>query len=573
MTQYNDGDLEYFTPAQLVDFSLGGNIRRNRKNAESVKADIAKNGIIQPVVVRPNPLDPNTMELLAGYGRRQFASELNLERVPALIRLVDDKQALEIHLAENTQREDITLTDEVEFALRYISFHHGDRKSAALALGWPLTKLNERLELRTCSEAVLSALDNAQIKAGHALILSTFNEQIQKNTLDKIIQEKWSVQDLKVRANKVQIPLRLAKFDKTECGGCAHNSERQGGLFDMDENVEAKCGNNTCFKSKSSAYLQIAKKEATERFGKIIMLSESNAADRHEVNKDTVGANQFEGGCKGCDNRVAVMNDSLTGKTGAITDNQCIDNACYTDCVKSFKAALQKAKKQQSSEEATSDTSSLNPEVKADDNVVPINAEPVKAGKVSQPAIDIHKAELRASSGEHLTGNTTFTLALQLISLISFTGFKSLSQPHKTIGELMNRSEAELQEMIAKVHEYALSTCKSFGSYSNEGNGSAFLTSAAVNTATGADALVTAWKPTQQLLDKYTTVQLAFICEKSGFAETLEETKEGEFTKLKKGKKSEMIKGMLKFPYDWSHFAPDAYLSLMPTTSTVAKVS
>ena len=208
--QFSDGQLIYLSPTQLVDFSLGGNIRRNRKNAVSVKADIQKNGIIQPVVVRPNPLDPNTVELLAGYGRRQFAIELNLERVPALVRDVDDQQALEIHLAENTQREDITLTDEVEFAKRYISFHNGDRKSAALALGWTLSKLNERLELRTCNEAVLEALDNANIKAGHALILSSFNDNVQTNTLDKLLKEKWTVAELKVRANKVQIPLSVS---------------------------------------------------------------------------------------------------------------------------------------------------------------------------------------------------------------------------------------------------------------------------------------------------------------------------------------------------------------------------
>lgn len=567
--QFQDGQLIYLSPAQLMDFSLGGNIRRKRKNAESVKADIQKNGIIQPVVVRPNPISPDTVELLAGYGRRQFAQELNLERVPALVRDVDDQQALEIHLAENTQREDITLADEVEFAKRYISFHNGDRKSAALALGWTLSKLNERLELRTCNEAVLEALDNATIKAGHALILSSFNDNVQTNTLEKLLKEKWTVAELKVRANKVQIPLSVAKFDTAECQGCAHNSQRQAGLFDMDSTVEAKCANNQCFKAKSQSYLTQAKADAEERFGKVILLSESNAADRNTVSSDVVGEDQFEGGCKPCASRIVVMNDSLTGASGDVIENQCIDTACFATCQKAFADAKQKAKAEAAKQpiQDTVDTASSpsQTDTPSSEPVDAMSAKPVAKAKLSQPAMDLHKAELRSAAGQQLKGNKTFALALQVLAMMQYTGFKVVTNSNAAVAKLMHKSESELHAMLDAIMVHVENDASGFGSY--ESNASAFLTAAAMQTEGGEDALIKAWNPQEDLLNKYTTEQLIFMCEQSGFAETMEDAKTGAFTKAKKGKKSELVKLMLTFSMDWSTYAPDAYRDLMASAA------
>lgn len=566
---FSDGQLIYLNPAQLMDFSLGGNIRRNRKNAESVKADIQKNGIIQPVVVRPNPLDPNTVELLAGYGRRQFAKELNLESVPALVRDVDDQQALEIHLAENTQREDITLADEVEFAKRYISFHNGDRKSAALALGWTLSKLNERLELRTCNEAVLEALDNATIKAGHALILSSFNDNVQTNTLEKLLKEKWTVAELKVRANKVQIPLSVAKFDTAECQGCVHNSQRQAGLFDMDNTVEAKCANNQCFKAKSQSYLTQAKADAEERFGKVILLSESNAADRNTVSNNVVGEDQFEGGCKPCASRIVVMNDSLTGASGDVIENQCIDTACFATCQKAFADAKQKAKAEAAKQpiQDTVDTASSpsQTDTPSSEPVDAMSAKPVVSAKLSQPAMDLHKAELRSAAGQQLKGNKTFALALQVLAMMQYTGFKVVTNSNAAVAKLMHKSESELHAMLDAIMVHVENNASGFGSY--ESNASAFLTAAAMQTEGGEDALIKAWNPQEDLLNKYTTEQLIFMCEQSGFAETMEDAKQGAFMKAKKGKKSELVKLMLTFSMDWSTYAPDAYRNLMASAA------
>ena len=72
-TNLTDGAQLTVNPNVLVDFPLGGNIRRKRRNYEAIKDDVAKNGIIQPVVARPSETSPDKLELLAGYGRRGMA--------------------------------------------------------------------------------------------------------------------------------------------------------------------------------------------------------------------------------------------------------------------------------------------------------------------------------------------------------------------------------------------------------------------------------------------------------------------------------------------------------------------
>lgn len=539
-TNLTDGAQLTVNPNVLVDFPLGGNIRRKRRNYEAIKDDVAKNGIIQPVVARPSETSPDKLELLAGYGRRGMAKDLNID-VPVLVRLVDDKQALEIHLSENTQREDITLCDEIEFAKRYISLHHGDRSSAAKHLGWPLSKLNERLELLTCTEEVLDALDDGLIKAGHALVLAVFNETIQTNTLKKIIDEKWTVADTRARANKIQIPLDLAKFDKADCNGCAHNSQRQSGLFDFDD-TQAKCSNNKCFREKNMAYMQSQRVALEERYGKVLLLSESKEQDRNTVSEIVVGSEQYKEGCAGCEKRIAVLNDSITGAAGSVIESQCTDNACFKKCTKANAAEAPKEK----STSPVKQSGAAKPEKKT------INK---PSNSVSQSAIDLHKAEIKVSAAAHLENNAHYRKALNVLCLAKTTGFNS------TVGitELMRKTDAELDALSDEAFKHSLATSKSIGG-TDVWN---FMGMAACETEQGRDTIMGAWKPTKAVLEKYTTNGLEQMCVLSGFEDAVDSRDKGAFVRAKK-KKGDLIKLMLEFNFDWSTFCPAALVDLLP---------
>ena len=80
--------------------------RRNFDEAalSELKASIAEHGVLQPIVVRRGP---QGYELVAGERRLRAAKALGLERIPAVVRLVDDAAMQTLALVENLQREDL----------------------------------------------------------------------------------------------------------------------------------------------------------------------------------------------------------------------------------------------------------------------------------------------------------------------------------------------------------------------------------------------------------------------------------------------------------------------------------
>ena len=157
-----DGDCLRVLITQVVDAPWGNSRRGPRDEAKTaeIKASIAEVGVNQSVTVRPNE-DDNTLELLAGYGRRDLSLELGLNDIPVVVRVCDEEAAKAIGINENLQREDASVVDEVVFCQSYVSLCNGDYEEAAKRLGWNVGLVKARLKLNDCSDAVLGALREA----------------------------------------------------------------------------------------------------------------------------------------------------------------------------------------------------------------------------------------------------------------------------------------------------------------------------------------------------------------------------------------------------------------------------
>ncbi|MBE9210352.1 ParB/RepB/Spo0J family partition protein [Nostoc sp. LEGE 06077] len=89
-----------------------------KKQAQLVKS-VQEHGILEPLLVRP--LANGIYELVAGERRYRAAQELNLSDVPIISRELDDRQALQVALIENLQREDLNPVEETEAILDLLS--------------------------------------------------------------------------------------------------------------------------------------------------------------------------------------------------------------------------------------------------------------------------------------------------------------------------------------------------------------------------------------------------------------------------------------------------------------------
>ena len=78
--------------------------------AESIRAK----GVIQPILVRPDPNQPEMFEIIAGERRWRAARRAGLTAMPAVVRAFDDREVLEIAIIENVQRSDLNAVEEAE---------------------------------------------------------------------------------------------------------------------------------------------------------------------------------------------------------------------------------------------------------------------------------------------------------------------------------------------------------------------------------------------------------------------------------------------------------------------------
>lgn len=101
---------------------------------DELAASIGVHGVLQPILVRPHPAEAGRWQIVAGERRWLAAQQAGLADIPAVVRELDDRTALELGLIENVLREDITPMEEAR-AL----------KSLLETTGWSYSQLGERL--------------------------------------------------------------------------------------------------------------------------------------------------------------------------------------------------------------------------------------------------------------------------------------------------------------------------------------------------------------------------------------------------------------------------------------------
>ena len=81
---------------------------------------IKEQGIIQPIVVRPNKSQDGKYEIIAGERRWLASQNAGLHEVPVVILNVDDVKSLEFAIVENVQRQDLNPIEEARGYQRLI---------------------------------------------------------------------------------------------------------------------------------------------------------------------------------------------------------------------------------------------------------------------------------------------------------------------------------------------------------------------------------------------------------------------------------------------------------------------
>lgn len=174
-----------------------------RELADSIRAS----GIVQPVLVRRAKSGEGRYELIAGERRWRAARLVGLEHIPAVLRELDDRQALELALTENLLREDL---NPLEVARAYEALQKAfslSHEEIAEHLGVSRSGITNTLRLLRLPLPVQEMLGNGQLSAGHARALIAVEDPKQIIKLAQLVVAKG----LSVRQTEELVAGPLAK--------------------------------------------------------------------------------------------------------------------------------------------------------------------------------------------------------------------------------------------------------------------------------------------------------------------------------------------------------------------------
>ncbi len=154
--------------------------------ADSIKAE----GMIQPLIVREFA---DAYELVAGERRWRAAQIAGLDRVPAIIRQLEDQSVAAVSLIENIQRKDLNPLEEAAALERLCDEFGMTHKAVAEAVGRSRASVSNLLRLLELNEEVKVLIDQGSLEMGHARALLSVPTARQLDIAQKIIQQGMSV--------------------------------------------------------------------------------------------------------------------------------------------------------------------------------------------------------------------------------------------------------------------------------------------------------------------------------------------------------------------------------------------
>lgn len=163
---------------------------------------ISKHGVLQPLVVRPNPM--GGYRIIAGERRWRASRLAGLIEVPAVIKDVTDTEAMEIALIENLQREDL---DPIEEALGYqqlIDSCGYTQEQAAERLGKSRTGVTNSLRLLRLEQPVRRLVQEGTISTGHAKVLLALTGEQQCTAAEKVAKDGLNVRQTEALCKKMK---------------------------------------------------------------------------------------------------------------------------------------------------------------------------------------------------------------------------------------------------------------------------------------------------------------------------------------------------------------------------------
>lgn len=185
------------------------------KSLAELSESIEKHGILQPIVVRPTEI--GNYKIIAGERRWRAARKAGLKEVPVIIKDIEDREAMELALIENLQREDLDLLEEAMGYKQLIDKYKFTQEQVAIKVSKSRSAVTNSLRILSLPTDVIGHLRENKISMGHAkAILSLENEGLQIEAAQKIINDSLNVRQAESLCKKMQTLSKMPSKKKSK---------------------------------------------------------------------------------------------------------------------------------------------------------------------------------------------------------------------------------------------------------------------------------------------------------------------------------------------------------------------
>ena len=135
--------------------------------AESIRTK----GLVQPIIVRPDPASAGDFEIVAGERRWRAAQKAGLHTVPVIVRELTDKEVLELAIIENVQRQDLNAIEEAAGYRDLVERFAYSQEQVSEIIGKSRSHVANTLRLLKLPVGVQALVQQGSLTAGHARAL------------------------------------------------------------------------------------------------------------------------------------------------------------------------------------------------------------------------------------------------------------------------------------------------------------------------------------------------------------------------------------------------------------------
>ena len=178
--------------------------RKTFKDAElnDLAASIREKGVLQPILLRAVVGRPYNYEIVAGERRFRASKLAGLNDIPAVIKKLDDNNAMEIALIENVQRENLDPIEEAAAYKNLIEKCNYDMADVSRLIGKSESYIRNAMRLMDLPDAVREMVSHGEISASHARTIAVAENPTK--LAHEIVENKMSVADVATRVKNVK---------------------------------------------------------------------------------------------------------------------------------------------------------------------------------------------------------------------------------------------------------------------------------------------------------------------------------------------------------------------------------